>query len=505
MASSGSFTTNTYGGVRSLTFNWWLNSQDISGNYSDIGWNFVGSGSNASTWYYTLNGYLNVNGGRVFTQSSTKVQLKVGTVLASGTTRIYHNNDGTKSFGADGGATIYNYGTYQTGSGSWSLPTIPRASSGSGGSGNIGGTSTINITRASNSFTHTLKYAFGNLSGTIATNVGTSYTWTLPTSFYSQIPNANSGKGTITCETYSNGTKIGTKSWKFTANVVNSNPTFTASQLTYLDSNDVVTAITGNNQHIVRNNSNLKVSFTKATARNSATISKYEITFNGATQTKDKASTIDYGKINSSQNLTVSVKAIDSRGNSTTISKTITIYDWVNPKAVITANRLNNYEDETYLKVDTTISSVNNKNGISSIKYRYKKATTSSYTSYINIENNKQVEINLDKLYAWDFQVVIQDKFGSTTYNFQVPKGMPILFIDVLMQSIGINCFPDTDDSLFVNGINFSNLFTVGSVKLTINNVNPQTYLTDTEWELITSGKIFSGVDTTFYLWKRTN
>ena len=76
MANSGSFTTNTYGGVRNITFNWWLNSQDISGNYSDIGWNFVGSGSSASTWYYTLNGYLNVNGSRVFTQSSTKVQLK---------------------------------------------------------------------------------------------------------------------------------------------------------------------------------------------------------------------------------------------------------------------------------------------------------------------------------------------------------------------------------------------------------------------------------------------
>ena len=112
MATSGSFTTNAYGGVRSLTFNWSLESQSISGNYSVINWNFVGSGSSASTWYYTKNGYLNINGSRVFTQGDNKVQLAVGTVLASGKTTIYHNNDGTKHFGADGGATIYSLEGY---------------------------------------------------------------------------------------------------------------------------------------------------------------------------------------------------------------------------------------------------------------------------------------------------------------------------------------------------------------------------------------------------------
>lgn len=455
MANSGSFTTSTYGGVRNITFNWWLNSQDINGNYSDIGWNFVGSGSNAGTWYYTLNGYLNVNGSRVFTQSSTRVQLTVGTVLASGTTRIYHNSDGTKSFGADGGATIYNYGTYQTGSGSWSLPTIPRASSGSGGTGNIGSAVTINISRASSNFVHTLTYAFGNLSGTIASNVGASCSWTLPTSFYSQIPNANSGIGTITCYTYSNGVHIGTKSWNFTAKVVNSNPTFNNNQLTYLDSDNNVVAITKNNQHIVRNISNLKVTFTGATANNSASIVRYEVTFNGSTQNKTSASTINYGKVNSSKNLSVSVKAVDSRGNSTTISKTIMILDWVNPIGAIATGRINNYEDETRLKVSVTISNVDNKNEIAAIRYRYKKANSNVYSEYIAINDNEEIIVVIDKLYVWDFQILIQDKFGSTTYNFQIAKGMPILFIDTMLQAIGVNCFPNKKNSFFVNNSEF--------------------------------------------------
>ena len=350
---------------------------------------------------------------------------------------------------------LFRSGTYQKGSGSWSLPTIPRASSGSGGTGNIGSAVTINISRASSNFVHTLTYAFGNLSGTIASNVGASCSWTLPTSFYSQIPNANSGVGTITCYTYSNGVHIGTKSWNFTAKVVNSNPTFNNNQLTYLDSETNVVAITKNNQHIVRNISNLKVTFTGATARNSASIVRYEVTFNGSTQNKTSASTINYGKVNSSKNLSVSVKAVDSRGNSTTISKTITMLDWVNPIGNITAGRINNYEDETKLKVNASISSVNSKNSVVSIKYRYKKSNTSTYSDYVTLNNNQEVTIVIDKLYVWDFQVVIQDKFGNTTYNFQIAKGLPILFIDTIMQSVGIICFPSKDDSLCVNGCDF--------------------------------------------------
>ena len=82
---------------------------------------------------------------------------------------------------------------------------------------------------------------------------------------------------------------------------------------------------------------------------------------------------------------------------------------------------------------------------------------------------------------------------------------MPILFIDILLQSIGINCFPSVANSLFVNGINFFDLFPIGSCKMTTTNVNPQTVLTGTTWELTTSGKFISGVDKTFYLWTRTS
>lgn len=457
-------------------------------------------------------------GGKVLydhhTGGAIKTSWNSGDVIASGSTTFNNNTDGSLTLNAyikqmffygNGDTTRWtNPKFYQENSTNMVCSTIPRVSSVSAGSGNIGGSLAINVSRHSSNFTHTLTYAFGNLTGTIATGVGTSYNWTIPTSFYAQIPSANSGVGTITCKTYSGSTLVGTSTCSFTAKVTNSNPTFTSSQLSYLDSNASIVAITGNNQHIVRNKSNLKVTFTDATAKNSASISKYEITFNGNTTNKTAGSTIDYGIVNSSKNLTVSVKAIDTRGNSTTISKTITILDWVLPSAVIKATRVNNYEDETNLKVSVTISSVNNKNGINSIKYHYKKVGASSYSEYVSLKNNEETTVVLDKLFAWDFQVVITDKFGSTTYNFVIAKGTPIMFIDTILQAIGINCFPTEENGLSVSGFSFFDLFPVGAVRMTTNDVNPSKYFKGT-WTLLASGKFFSGVDITFYLWSRTS
>ena len=84
-------------------------------------------------------------------------------------------------------------------SGSFNLPTIPRASQPTATSANIGDAITIYTNRKSSAFTHTLKYSFGSLSGTIATGVTDSSAWTLPSTFYAQIPNSSYGTGTITC------------------------------------------------------------------------------------------------------------------------------------------------------------------------------------------------------------------------------------------------------------------------------------------------------------------
>ena len=335
-------------------------------------------------------------------------------------------------------------------SGSITLTTIPRASSVSGGSGNIGSSTTISITRASSSFTHTLEYAFGNLTGTITSkNTATTINWTIPTSFYGETRTSNSGTGTITCKTYNGSTLIGTSSCSFTAKVTNSNPI--VGTFTYKDSNAITVAITENNQRIIRENSNLLFTIGTATSKNSATISKYEVTFNNVTKSRTSAGDLDFGTINLSSNATATLKVTDSRGNTATTQITVIIDDWVLPSGLISLNRKNNFYSETYLKVDGTYSSLNGKNSMS-IQYQYKKVSDSSYSSLATLSDNVEETIDLDNNYQWDILVIISDNIGTTTYNLFLDRGMPIGCFDRKRTSASINCFPSKDKSFEVEG-----------------------------------------------------
>lgn len=126
MANSGSFNTSAYS-VRYLTFNWWINSQSIEGNYTDIGWNLVGAGGSTTSWYKAGAFKVVINGDTVYeTGQNDRITLYNGTTVASGTKRIYHNSDGSKSFSASAEAGIYTYARNVSGSGSWSINSIPR-------------------------------------------------------------------------------------------------------------------------------------------------------------------------------------------------------------------------------------------------------------------------------------------------------------------------------------------------------------------------------------------
>jgi len=413
--------------------------------------------------------------------ASTQRITNAGIVLFTRTMDIPHSANGSKMLTCSAWINLNTPLTSSEQSFSRMLTTIPRVSSVSGGSGNIGGTTTINITRASSSFTHILYWQQGtNGWNTIASNIGTIHTWTIPTSFYARIPNANSGTGTIHCETYSGSTYIWHSSTSFTFNVTNSNPTFTANQLTYQDTNTGITSITGNNQLIIRNRSSLSFTFTAAAAQNSATISRYESIFNGVTTNRTAAGTFSIGTVNSSQNLTLQVRAIDSRGNTTTISRTVTILDWVPPIINATAIRINNFESQTTLRANVQISSVQNINAIETLQYRAVRSGETSWSSWVSFSSHTNTTVVLDNLFAWDLQVRCLDKFGETSQNLAVPKGMPIMFFDTKKLSVGVNCFPQRSNSFEINGRNvFDMIWPVGAIYMSVSSVNPSVFLVE--------------------------
>ena len=222
MAKSGSITTNESHG-RSVKLSWTLSSQSVENNQSTLSWSITGAGS-ASGWVMTGGFKAVINGTTVYsTSTDTRIQLYNGTSVASGTTKITHNADGTKSFSLSIEASVYSYAVSVTASGTHTLDSIPRASSVSASNVTMGSATTITITRASSSFTHTIKYTFGSASGTIATKTtSTSVSWTPAISLANQIPKAVSGTCTITCETYSGSTKVGSKTCTLTLSVPSS-------------------------------------------------------------------------------------------------------------------------------------------------------------------------------------------------------------------------------------------------------------------------------------------
>lgn len=379
MASSGSITTNEVEG-RSLTLSWILSSQSVEKNTSTISWTLKGSGSASG---YVMSGAFKavINGVTVYT-SEPRIELRNTTTVASGTATIAHNSDGTKSFSLSCEAGIYTYAVSATASGTHTLTTIPRASTISATNANMGSASTITITRASSSFTHTLTYSFGNATGTIATKTtSTSVSWTPTLTLANQIPNAVSGKCTITCKTYSGTTEVGSKTCTMTLTVPSSvKPTITSLTAARVDG-----TVPTSWEIYVQSKSKATLTINGAAGAYGSTISSYSITGGGYSST---ASSFTTGFLNTSGTITFTASVTDSRGRvSANATVTITVVAYSAPSfSKYISQRCNSAgtasDSGTYVKstVNFSYASCSSKNTITTATY-YRKTTETSWTN----------------------------------------------------------------------------------------------------------------------------
>jgi hypothetical protein len=267
---------------------------------------------------------------------------------------------------------------------------------------------------------------------------------------YKSIPNSQDAEYTVVV-VYN-----GTPMTRDAGNVykIRGNEIPTINGFDYIDNNASTVAITGDATKIVQNLSILLVRFHSATANKGAGgISQYYIECNGKKANGSKEGAYSLGTIDSSSNVDLKLTAVDSRGLSATKTIKVSMLAHSTPTANVTLERLNNYEDETYLTVDGSVSSVNGKNTMT-IKYRY-KVSGGSYTSYVTIGDGVKQTLSLDKNNAYSFNVVVTDAFGSTfTGEYLLDKGVFPLFIDTVLNSVGINCFPKEANSFEVNELN---------------------------------------------------
>lgn len=460
--TSGSFETshrisgsyNTY-----AKFSWSQSSQSVANNSTTITWKLVGCTANQYQWIHVYGISVTING--TAQSVSWSGDMYNGTQMASGTVTIPHNADGTKTFSAS--ASIHQYSTassdWYSGSGSWTLNQIARAATiSSAPNFNDEANPTITYNNAAGTAVSTLQACIASTDGQTIyvpyrdiSKTGTSYTFSLTESERNTLRAACAGNS-MNVRFYIK-TVIGSTtlydSVQKTLSIVNANPTF--SNFTYSDTNSTITAITGNNQYLVQGKSTLQVQVStanKATAKKSATMSSYQSSISGLTANGTYSSSAAVNMTFSSNaftpgSQTLAVKAIDSRGNSTSVSKSVNVLAYAAPTISASATRANNFENNTTLHIEGAYSpltiSGTAKNTVSSVQYRYKQQSTSTWGSWTNMSGlnvtsagrytTTNIVLSLDNSYAWDVQVKTVDRISTTTVSLVVSAGIAIFRI----------------------------------------------------------------------------
>lgn len=197
----------------------------------------------------------------------------------------------------------------------------------------------ITISKADASFTHTIRYNWYGVTGTIVDKTsGTSASYTPPVNFASNIPSTTSGNGTIYIDTYSGTTLLGTNSYIFYGNVPASVvPSLTGFTLT--DNNPTSGAVVAGGENFIRIMSDIKVNFGQTVGAYGSTITGYyaEIVGKGQTTTTNGGT---LGMMNYTGTVTIAAKVFDSRNRvSNTITRDVTILDYAPPVLSFKANR----------------------------------------------------------------------------------------------------------------------------------------------------------------------
>lgn len=460
MANSGNFKTTAYDG-RYLLFSWAVQSQSIQNNTTTIKWTLSGAGT-ANVGYYKAGNFKVVIDGKTVYSSSDRINLYDGTVVKSGTYTFTHNNTGNKSFSASAEAGIYTVAVNCKGSGTFTLPTIPRASTINSVSGSkITDTFSVKYTNYVSSYTNTLKIGVnGRKTKQSISNYssGDSFTLsdTLKSDIYNASANSNNVKLDFTLATYNNGTLIGNSETITKSVAINdSNPTIGG--ISYIDTNSKTTAITGDSSKIIRGYSTLKVTLSDLKAKNSATLSKLTVEIGGVSDTISLTGTtlsvqnVDIGTVDLASDTVLKATLTDSRGNVTVNEINVSILDYEKPTALISCARKDNFYNDVILNVSASYSALNDKNDIT-ITAQYKTADSGSYGTTTAIPDGTPTTLSLDNTKAWKVKIVISDKLNKTTYIRDVEKGIPILFIDRGKSSVGVNCFPTGANSFEVDG-----------------------------------------------------
>ncbi len=431
-------------------------TQDVANNASIINWTVKVDGTDSNAYAYlglnnvSLKEYTYKNGsvgyhthnfnylyGPTVATAGDYIRVKSQAVIRTGSFTVAHNTDGSSPLcyrieiegwlsENDGGT---NYIMEDSSNGYFILDVVPRTSTITCTTVEIGRNPTIFITAPSSTFKHTLRYKFGSLTGTIDTNIGPgSYNgWSIPTSFLNEIEDSVYGEGTIYCDTYSSsGTLNGTTSTTFRVNI----PSTYGPNISPVikDSSHASKLLTGDENKIIQYFNTVTYDIGAFTSTG-AYIKEYHIACGG------KTANTSSGTLKNVESNAFTISVTDSRGFTTTQ----TFYKTLVPYIKLTA-KLQLVSIDTNGSGSVSISGnmfrgsfgvVDNEPVIS---YRWKAQSSSQWSDWTslvyNITNDSyytEVEFqNLDYQETYLFEAKAVDQLMTVETEQLVVKCMPV-------------------------------------------------------------------------------
>ncbi len=434
---------------------------------------------------------------------------------------IAHNADGTKqitlAFSAN--CSFSPMIGYVGGSVSISLPTIPRATAASISSVTLGSATTITLAPASSAFLHTLRAKFSSRAETtVAVQTSAiSISWTPSLDEANSAPNAASVVGTLYCDTYSNGSLIGTTQLSVTAAIPSS--VVPSGSISF---SEAAGGIAEQFSCYVQRRSKLAIIVSSAGVYGSS-VSSISTVVNGATYSGSSFTT---SVLNTAGSNTIRTAITDSRGRTTTVTQTFVVVVYDTPAIQgMTVSRCDasgnasNTGGFATVTVDGSISAVNNANTRAlKIGFKRKSETTYTDTSFTladyTVTGSFLIGGSLSNQYTYDIRVTLGDYFGEAYGYADLSTAEVILSVRSTGMGLAVGKVAEQDgfdvgwparfrgDVQFDEGLAFSSalwilnlIFPVGSIRMTVSAADESAFLGGT-WARWGTGRVPVGVNT---------
>lgn len=321
---------------------------------------------------------IDINGGGAIEKTPVEIKRSNSVLVFARDYVIGHSDDGTKTVGYSFKISLDDkrYNEAQV-TGGLKLLDIPRPDNILAHDCFFGDTIQLAVSQSAQDFTHDIRYSYDYNEGYIAKGVTGNQNWTVPIEFLEHVTERPSVQITFYCDTFLNGSLIGTRTSTITASVpASAKPVLHEFEL--IENNSKVIACGLDKNYFVQNFSQVTANAKTAEGYKGSTIKSFTCQIKDGVSLSDTPSLLD-----TAGTFEVQAFVIDSRGmQSDTVTKTIHVLKYYRPVLAISVRRSG--ETNTTATITRNISiaplAINGKqHNTAKLSFRYAVSGSSTY------------------------------------------------------------------------------------------------------------------------------